>query len=157
MSNLGLNETNNLHNESPESFPITQENPNNAIDMELDKKETVTPGPLSIAKNDFVCNDVIGDSKEHRNDTNEDVDPGILPNIAELKVQIIIPAARQKSTIREFYDSMVDFGKQQRLARQIRRQKQGSLQTRLAAIVEQWWPSSNGPDKRVTDRGLELS
>ena len=134
MSNSELNESRNPHNENAQSFHNTQENPHHANDMELDKKETVTPGPVLIADTDLVCIDVIDNSKELCNETNEDVDAGMSPNMGEFKVHIISLPARQRSSIREFYDNMVDYGKQQRLARQNRNQDQPALLELTAAL-----------------------
>lgn len=120
MSNSELNKTKNVQNENAQKISITQEI-TYAIDMELVQKETVTPESLNKTNKDY---DVIIDNKEHSNEIKEE-DIGTFPSIPEVKVHIICPAtAKQKNTIKEFYNSMVEFRDQQRLARQIRRQKQ---------------------------------
>lgn len=127
MSNSQINKTKSLHNESAQSFPNTQENSYHVIDMEMVKKEGVTPESLSVAKSkDFSCIE-IGEKTEESSATNEEVDSGIVA-IPELKLHIISPAARQESTIKEFYNTVLDFGEQQRLAREIRRHGQPSGQ-----------------------------
>ncbi|KAJ8708684.1 hypothetical protein PYW08_010066 [Mythimna loreyi] len=127
-----------IKNESAHSeIVVKKENSNPTVDMDSEKKETVTPGSATVAKSkEIICIDM-ENSVETRIDVKNPVPPGPIVNLSELTAHVISErAAHRKLTVKGLYQYMLGYGKQQHAPRPIWNVEQPSLQPEQAVWMQ---------------------